>query len=183
MMSGFARVCVGLALSLVLSWVAQAQSSTTSTSATTSTTSITTSTPTPTTSTPAGHSPSAEPQARIGSVPTGGAVTPPPVTPAAAQHDALTPSLEVLPEAIARQRQELAKQRSAILQVEEVQQVACWQKFAVNVCLSEARRARRQALEPLRQQDLALNAQERQWRTEQRDKRLQIKQPDNQGAP
>lgn len=110
-------------------------------------------------------------------------MTPPPVTPAAAQHDALTPSLEALPEAIARQRQELAKQRSAILQVEEVQQVACWQKFAVNVCLSEARRERRQALEPLRQQDLALNAQERQWRTEQRDKRLQIKQPDNQGAP
>jgi hypothetical protein len=88
-----------------------------------------------------------------------------------------------LPEAITRQRQALAAQRSDIVQAEAQQQVVCWQKFAVNACLSEARRARRQALEPLRQQELALNAQERLWRTEQREKRLQGKQSDTRETP
>ena len=59
---------------------------------------------------------------------------------------------------------------------------ACWQKFAVNVCLSDARKTRRAALEPLRQQDLLLNAQERQWRTEQRGLRLHGK-PTAQPTP
>jgi hypothetical protein len=86
------------------------------------------------------------------------------------------PDAHALPEAITRQRQALAAQRIAIGQSEAAQQAVCWQKFAVNACLSEARRTRRQALEPLRQQELALNAQERLWRTEQRDKRLQDKQ-------
>lgn len=88
-----------------------------------------------------------------------------------------------LPEAITRQRQALAAQRSAIAQAEAQQQAVCWQKFAVNACLSEARRARRQALEPLRQQELALNAQERLWRTEQRERRLQGKQADTRELP
>lgn len=86
-------------------------------------------------------------------------------------------------EAITRQRQALAAQRSAIGQAEAQQQVVCWQKFAVNACLSDARRVRRQALEPLRQQELALNAQERLWRTEQRERRLQGKQPDARDTP
>lgn len=93
------------------------------------------------------------------------------------------PKPDELPEAITRQRQVLAAQRSAIGQAEGQQQAVCWQKFAVNACLSEARRARRQALEPLRQQELALNTQERLWRTEQREKRLQGKQPDTRETP
>ncbi len=88
-----------------------------------------------------------------------------------------------LPEAITRQRQALAAQRRAVFQAELSQQTACWQKFAVNACLSEARRTRRQALEPLRQQELALNAQERLWRTAQRDKRLQDKRVDSRETP
>lgn len=88
-----------------------------------------------------------------------------------------------LPEAITRQRQSLAVQRSAIAQAEASQQAVCWQKFAVNACLSEARRTRRQALEPLRQQELALNAQERLWRTEQRERRLQDKQSEARDTP
>jgi hypothetical protein len=95
----------------------------------------------------------------------------------------VAPDAVALPEAITRQRQALAAQRSVIGQAEEAQQAVCWQKFAVNACLSEARRARRQALEPLRQQELALNAQERLWRTEQRDKRLQGKQADTRETP
>ncbi len=88
-----------------------------------------------------------------------------------------------LPEVITRQRQALAAQRSAIVQAEQLQQAACWQKFAVNVCLSDARLTRRQALAPLREQELALNAQERSWRNEQRERRLQVKQSETPGAP
>jgi len=96
---------------------------------------------------------------------------------------ALAPDADALPEAITRARQALAAQRSVIGQAEAAQQAVCWQKFAVNACLSEARRARRQALEPLRQQELALNAQERLWRTDQRDKRLQGKQTEARETP
>jgi hypothetical protein len=108
-----------------------------------------------------------------------------PVVTAQASQKPLTPKAELdeLLEGILRQRQALAAQRLAIAQAEEAQQAACWQKFAVNVCLSDARRARRQALEPLRQQELALNAQERMWRSEQREWRLQIKQSDTQDLP
>ena len=102
--------------------------------------------------------------------------------------DAQTPSAsdptpDELPEAITRQRQALAAQRTAIVQAEQVQQAACWQKFAVNVCLSDARLTRRQALSPLRQQELALNAQERSWRNEQRERRLQGKPSETRGVP
>jgi len=93
------------------------------------------------------------------------------------------PNPDEVPEVIARQRQALEAQRSAIEQAEQIQQAACWQKFAVNVCLSEARLARRQALAPLRQQELALNAQERAWRNAQRERRLQDKQSETRGAP
>lgn len=105
----------------------------------------------------------------------------PPSTPRPAEP--VAPDPNEVPEAIARQRQVLAAQRSAILQAEADQTAECWQKFAVNACLSEARRTRRQALEPLREQELALNAQERLWRTEQRERRLLNKQADTRKAP
>jgi hypothetical protein len=72
------------------------------------------------------------------------------------------------PEFIRVQREALASQRAEVMAVYEEDAKACWQKFA--------RKTRRASLEPLRQQDLLLNAQERQWRTEQRDLRLQGKQ-------
>lgn len=79
------------------------------------------------------------------------------------------------PEFIRVQREALGSQRAEVMAVYEEEAKACWQKFAVNACLSEARKTRRAALVPLRQQDLLLNAQERQWRTEQREVRLQGK--------
>lgn len=117
-----------------------------------------------------------------GVAPSGGATTasaPPETRPS----QVIASKQDELPEAITRQRQALASQRSAIAQAEATQQAVCWQKFAVNACLSEARRARRQALEPLRQQELALNAQERLWRTEQRERRLQDKQSEARDTP
>ena len=101
----------------------------------------------------------------------------------------LTPALSastqslVVPAEIARQRQAVAALREAILKSDEQRQTDCWQKFAVNACLIETRRMRRQALDPLAQQDLVLNAQEREWRSAQREQRLLDKQPENQAAP
>lgn len=88
-----------------------------------------------------------------------------------------------VPEVLAQQRRALSAQREVILSAYEKQKQGCWQKFAVNPCLTEARRVRRQALEPIQKQELALNAQERLWRTEQRDRRLQNKSSNNQDKP
>ncbi len=92
-------------------------------------------------------------------------------------------SLLGAPEFIRVQREEIARQREVITAVYQEDAKICWQKFAVNACLSDARKMRRAALEPLRQQDLLLNAQERQWRTEQRNLRLEGKQPENRSTP
>lgn len=86
-------------------------------------------------------------------------------------------SLVGQPEFIRLQREEITRQRDVIMAIYQEQAKACWQKFAVNACLSEARKKRRAALEPLRQQDLVLNEQERLWRTEQRNLRLEGKLP------
>jgi hypothetical protein len=95
---------------------------------------------------------------------------------------ASTQSLDV-PAEIARQRQAVAVSREAILKSDEQRQAECWQKFAVNACLIETRRIRRQALDPLAQQDLVLNALEREWRSAQREQRLLGKQPETPAAP
>ena len=87
------------------------------------------------------------------------------------------------PEFIRVQREAIAQDRQAVMRTYEQAAKACWQKFAVNNCLSDARKERRAALEPLRQKDLVLNTQERLWRTEQRDLRLQGKQPENRSQP
>lgn len=92
-------------------------------------------------------------------------------------------SLVGQPEFIRVQREEIARQREAVMAVYQEEAKACWQIFAVNACLSDARKNRRAALEPLRQQDLRLNEQERQWRTEQRNLRLEGKQPVNGNPP
>jgi hypothetical protein len=87
------------------------------------------------------------------------------------------------PEFIRLQREAIALERQAVMTTYELTAKACWQKFAVNACLSDARQSRRAALEPLRQKDLTLNAQARLWRTEQRDLRLQGKQPEKEVSP
>jgi len=92
-------------------------------------------------------------------------------------------SLVGVPEFIRVQREEIAQQRGLIMAIYQEDAKACWQKFAVNPCLSDARKKRRASLEPLRQQDLLLNVQERQWRTEQRNLRLEGKQPENRSTP
>jgi hypothetical protein len=82
---------------------------------------------------------------------------------------------EDVPQSIVKERAALSFKRSAILAEFEARSQDCWQRFAVNDCLSHARRLRRADLEPIRQAELQLNEQERQWRTLQRDERLQSK--------
>jgi hypothetical protein len=88
-----------------------------------------------------------------------------------------------VPEVIAAQRSALTARRSEITVTYDTQARDCWQKFAVNACLSDARRARRAAIEPIQQEELRLNAQERAWRTEQRILRLEGKQATGAATP
>ncbi len=85
-------------------------------------------------------------------------------------------SVDDVPARIAAAREALNTQRQAIEAQHEARQRDCWQRFAVNDCLREARRSRHAALDPLRPKELELNAQEREWRTRQRDERLGAKQ-------
>lgn len=91
--------------------------------------------------------------------------------------------LDNVPDAIAKERAVLSAKRSAILAEFEARSQECWQKFAVNNCIIQARRMRRADIEPIRQAELLLNEQERQWRTQQRNERLQNKQVESQAKP
>ena len=88
-----------------------------------------------------------------------------------------------VPARIDKARAELSAQRQVILETFEERSRACWQKFMVNNCIVAARRVRRADIEPIRQAELALNEQERQWRTEQREERLKNKQSESADKP
>ena len=85
-----------------------------------------------------------------------------------------TPGSDV-PGRIAAERERLQQQRQAIEQADLERKRACWHRFAVNDCLREVRRQRYAALDPVRSRELELNAQERAWRTQERDARLREK--------
>jgi hypothetical protein len=91
--------------------------------------------------------------------------------------------LDGAPARIADQRERLQSERSAIEQEHAARMRDCWQRFAVNACLREVRRSRHAALDPIRAQELELNAQERAWRTWQRDERLREKQGATERQP
>ncbi len=76
---------------------------------------------------------------------------------------------------IAAERVQLEAEREQTEQAHDVRARECWQRFAVNDCLREVRRSRRAALDPIRARELELNAEERAWRTRQREERLQDK--------
>ncbi len=82
---------------------------------------------------------------------------------------------EDTPSRLASARAQLQTERQAIEHDHDTRKHECWQRFAVNACLTEVRRSRRAALEPIRARELALNAEERAWRTQQREERLREK--------
>jgi hypothetical protein len=87
-------------------------------------------------------------------------------------------SVDDVPAEIRQQRERLSQERVQITQQHELQTKACWQKFAVNDCLASVRKSKRAQLDPIHQKELELNAQERAWRTRQREERLQNKTSD-----
>ena len=90
---------------------------------------------------------------------------------------------EDVPQRIATERERLQGERTQIEQMHDARTRECWQRFAVNSCLREVRRSRHQALDPIRAQELELNAQERAWRSGQREERLHEKQSVQERQP
>ena len=88
--------------------------------------------------------------------------------------------LAAIEDRINAERERLQAERTLIEQAHEARTRECWQRFAVNSCLQQVRRDRHAALDPLRARELALNEQERAWRTQQREQRLREK--DERGA-
>ena len=85
---------------------------------------------------------------------------------------------EDVPSDIRQQRALLGQERARITELHKQQATACWQKFAVNDCLTAVRKSQHVQLDPIHQKELQLNAQERAWRTQQREERLQNKAAD-----
>ena len=82
------------------------------------------------------------------------------------------------PAELARQRQALAEQRAAVEQVFATEKSQCAQRFAVTACENNAAQKRRDALAPLRQQELALKQVDHQRRGEEQLERLANKTAD-----
>ncbi|WP_137893947.1 hypothetical protein [Ramlibacter sp. 2FC] len=86
-------------------------------------------------------------------------------------------------EAVRQTRERIAADRTRIAEVLAEQERGCYQRFAVNDCLREARRQQRDALAVLRREEIALNAEERRRREAERVKRLQARQAEAAAAP
>lgn len=78
---------------------------------------------------------------------------------------------------LAAQHQRLADERTRIQQDFAQAERICWQRFAVNDCLRQARRQRRQGLDAVREQQLQLSRFERERDADRRLRRLEQKQP------
>lgn len=77
---------------------------------------------------------------------------------------------------LSEQRQRVRTLREQAEQRFKSDEQACWQRFAVNDCVHDARVRRRAVMESVRLQDLALNDLERQRRTADRLRALEEKQ-------
>lgn len=72
------------------------------------------------------------------------------------------------PAAAADERAALAQQRRQLEAVFAAEEAACSRRFAVNACVEDVRQRRREALDPLRERELALAEAERRERAAQR---------------
>ena len=79
-----------------------------------------------------------------------------------------------LPEtqAIAEQRIALAEEKKVILNQFQTASKVCWKQFAVNDCLFKAKQQKYQALAPLDQLEMALNARQRVLKELERQQRI-----------
>ena len=75
----------------------------------------------------------------------------------------------------------IAAARGEATQRYEATEKACWQRFAVNDCLRQARTERRAVLDRLRQQELAVNDLDRRRRADERLRQLERKPSGSDG--
>jgi hypothetical protein len=74
--------------------------------------------------------------------------------------------------AIAEQRLALAEEKKVIMDHFQESSKACWKQFAVNDCLFKAKQHKYQALSPLDQREIALNARLRILKESERQQRI-----------
>ena len=87
-----------------------------------------------------------------------------------------TPAIQAdAQETLDQQRADIAAHKQAVMDAHAKLREQCWQRFAVNDCLRDVRRAQRKALEPVQAEQIALNARERNLRLQEREQRLQDK--------
>ena len=87
---------------------------------------------------------------------------------AQSDHSMLLPEIE----AIAEQRIALAEEKKVTLNHFQVASKACWKQFAVNDCLFKAKQQKYQALSPLDQREITLNARQRVLKESERQQRI-----------
>ena len=75
-------------------------------------------------------------------------------------------------EAIAQHRIALAAEKKVILDQFQIASKSCWKQFAVNDCLFKAKQQKYQALAPLDQREMALNARQRVLKESERQQRI-----------
>ena len=80
------------------------------------------------------------------------------------------------------QKAALDAQRETIAETYAQTAHQCWQRFLVNDCLHAARLQRRQALAPIQKQEQALRAAQRALSAQERQQRLEAKQPQPEAA-
>ena len=74
--------------------------------------------------------------------------------------------------AIAEQRLALAEEKKVIMDHFQESSKACWKQFAVNDCLFKSKQHKYQALSPLDQREIALNARLRILKESERQQRI-----------
>lgn len=80
--------------------------------------------------------------------------------------------------AISEQRLALAEEKKVIMDQFQESSKACWRQFAVNDCLFKAKQQKYQALSPLDQREIALNARQRVLKESERQQRILGKSPE-----
>ena len=88
-------------------------------------------------------------------------------------HEAL---LQQRAQARAQERAEIARARGAVAARKQEAEKACWQRFAVERCLGEARAAAREEDNALHERELRLNREERQEKANERLRAIERKQ-------
>ena len=82
--------------------------------------------------------------------------------PVAAQSDADADRAQTLHDALQRER--IAQSRAAYQGEFRAREASCYQRFAVNDCLTDSRRAEREIMSDLRRQDILINDAQRKRR-------------------